>query len=739
MGDMGNVWRLGLLASVCGLMAVPVMAQEVTTKLGGNAQTVAVKAHSEPVVASARHPAAPDGQKAPDGVAITPDDIGGQVTGPKGPEAGVWVIAETTELPVNLAKMVVTDDKGRYVIPDLKKANYKLWVRGYGLTDSEYVVGHPGMAVNLTAVPAADAKAAAEYYPSNYWYSLIHPPAEDVFPGTGQDGNGINATFKTQQNWFGNLKENCSFCHQLGDKATREIADNSIDGWKARIALNAGMNNNFKRFGEKAALAVFADWTKRIAAGELPHEAPPRPQGVERNIVITVRDWAEGRQIHDQASSDHRDPHVNAGGPSYGLGVHDGTLEILDPKTDTTWSVPIPGISPVSDHNEKSVPHATVLDQKGRVWVAMNHREGPNPSYCTNPANPYAKLFPMDNPQGRVTDIYDPVTKKVTVISECAESDHLNFDRDKDNTVYFSGEFTAMGWLNTRVWDETHDAEKAEGWCPMVIDTSGDGKIDLDSKNWNFGDDRAKINMSEGPLQLADPHHDTLIRGFIYGIGVSPKDHSVWGADYLPYVPGGIIRMDRGKHPPETCKMEYYEPPLVNGKYLAFNPRGVDVDSNGIAWVSFASGQIGRFDRSQCTVTNGPTATGQHCAKGWKIYDAPGPKVTGTTVDSDHLYSTWIDYFNVFGLGKDVPFFPGTNSDSILAFLPKEEKWVVIRVPYPMGFYARDVDGRIDDPKAGWKGKILWAPYAGAAMAHQENGALSHVASFQMRPNPLAH
>jgi hypothetical protein len=185
--------------------------------------------------------------------------------------------------------------------------------------------------------------------------------------------------------------------------------------------------------------------------------------------------------------------------------------------------------------------------------------------------------------------------------------------------------------------------------------------------------------------------------------------------------------------------MEYYEPPLVNGKYLAFNPRGVDVDSNGIAWVSFASGQIGRFDRSQCSVTNGPTATGQHCAKGWKIYDAPGPKVAGTTLDSDHLYSTWIDYFNIFGLGKDVPFFPGTNSDSLLAFLPKEEKWVVVRVPYPMGFYARDVDGRIDDPKAGWKGKILWAPYTSAAMAHQENGALSHVASFQMRPDPLAH
>ena len=736
---MGKSWRLALVASVCGLLAgAPLGAQEVTTKLGGEAQKVPVTPKARPMPMDPGHMAAP-GQLAPSGVEITKDDIGGLVTGPKGPEAGVWVIAETTELTVNLAKMVVTDDQGRYVIPQLDQAHYRVWVRGYGLTDSEPVIASPGMAVNLRAMPASDAKAAAQYYPASYWYALLHPPGEDQLPGSGQDGNGINPQFKVQQSWFGNLKENCSFCHQLGDYATREIADNSTQGWAARIALNPGMNNNFKRFGEKAALTVFADWTKRIAAGELPSNPPPRPAGVERNIVITVRDWADGRQIHDQASSDHRDSSINAGGPSYGLGVHDGTLEIIEAKTDKTWSVPIPGISPVSEHNEKSVPHAAVLDQKGRLWVAMNHREGSNPAYCTNPANPFAKLWPMDNVQGRVTDIYDPVTKKITVISECAESDHLNFDRDKDNTVYFSGEFTAMGWLNTRVWDATHDAEKAEGWCPMVIDTSGDGKIDPDSSHWNNSDDKAKINLADGPLKVADPTKDTLVRGFIYGIGVSPKDHSVWGADYLPYVPGALIRMDRGRHPPESCKMEYYEPPLVNGKYLAFNPRGVDIDSEGVAWVSFASGQIGRFDRRQCTVLNGPTATGQHCAKGWKIYDAPGPKVAGTTLSSDHLYSTWIDYENIFGLGKDVPFFPGTNSDSLLAFLPKSETWVTIRVPYPMGFYARDVDGRVDDPKAGWKGRVLSAPYAGAAMGHQENGALSHIASFQMRPTPLAH
>ena len=77
-------------------------------------------------------------------VAIDSDDIGGVVTGPKGPEAGVWVIAETTDLPTKYAKIVVTDDQGRYLIPDLPKAKYQVWVRGYGLVDSPKVAAEPG-------------------------------------------------------------------------------------------------------------------------------------------------------------------------------------------------------------------------------------------------------------------------------------------------------------------------------------------------------------------------------------------------------------------------------------------------------------------------------------------------------------------------------------------------------------------------------------------------------------------
>src|SRR5438445_2592610 len=124
-------------------------------------------------------------------VSIDNDDIGGVVTSAKGPEAGVWVIAETTDLPTRFAKVVVTDDRGRYLVPDLPKANYNVWVRGYGLVDSPKVQAAPGKTVNLTAVVAPDARAAAEYYPASYWYSLLRVPDRSEFPGTGPGGNGI--------------------------------------------------------------------------------------------------------------------------------------------------------------------------------------------------------------------------------------------------------------------------------------------------------------------------------------------------------------------------------------------------------------------------------------------------------------------------------------------------------------------------------------------------------------------
>lgn len=125
-------------------------------------------------------------------VKISAADIGGTVSGANGPEAGVWVIAETNDLPTKFAKIVVTDDKGRFLLPELPSGNYQVWARGYGLIDSVKQNAKPGQLVNIKAVQAPTAKAAAQYYPGMYWYSMINVPKASEFPGTGDKGNGID-------------------------------------------------------------------------------------------------------------------------------------------------------------------------------------------------------------------------------------------------------------------------------------------------------------------------------------------------------------------------------------------------------------------------------------------------------------------------------------------------------------------------------------------------------------------
>ena len=246
-------------------------------------------------------------------VRIDNDDLGGVVNGPRGPEAGVWVIAETTDLPTKFARIVVTDDRGRYVVPDLPKATYNVWVRGYGLVDSPKVQTGPGRLLNLTAVVAPNARAAAEYYPANYWYSLARPPAKSEFPGTGDKGNGIAENMKSQADWLSEMR--CGACHQIGTKATREIPkslgtfDSSAAAWERRLQsgqIGGNMSATLTRFGKERGLAMYADWSDRIAAGEVP-SAPPRPQGVERNLVVSSWDWSNDRGfVHDTISTDKR-------------------------------------------------------------------------------------------------------------------------------------------------------------------------------------------------------------------------------------------------------------------------------------------------------------------------------------------------------------------------------------------------------------------------------------------------
>jgi hypothetical protein len=685
-------------------------------------------------------------------VQIDNDDIGGVVTSTKGPEAGVWVIAETTDLPTKFMRNVVTDDRGRYVVPDLPKATYNVWVRGYGLVDSAKVQATPGKILNLTASLAPNPRAAAEYYPANYWFSLLRIPDKAEFPGTGPSGNGIAVTVKSQAEWVNITKQSgCLSCHQLGNKATREIPSSlgtfpsSVAAWEHRLQVGIDgpeMFARIDRFGKQRGLAMFADWTDRIAAGEVP-PAPPRPQGMERNVVVSMWDWADPREyFHDAIASDKRTAIVNANGSIYG--VHENSsdhLSILDPVRHVTTQLTIPTLDPKMPPTRPKIiaaspywgeetiwstrvnAHSNTMDHRGRVWNTSRLRApADNPAFCKEgSSHPSAKLFPL-NTSGRQYSVYDPATKQWTLVNTCFGTFHLNFAKDADNTIW-SGSGGVVGWVNTKVLDQTGDQEKAQGWAPLVLDTNGNGKQDA----W------------VEPDAAVDPTKDKRIEVSFYGISTSPADGSIWGN--VNAFPGGVVRVVPGSNPPTTTLAELYEVPHLQVAGSGFNPRGMDVDANGVLWTVMASGHLASFDRRKCKgPLSGPTATGKHCPEGWTSYLVPGPNFKGNPESSaaDTNYYNWVDVHDTAGLGKNVPIATGNGSDSMLALV--NGKWVVLRVAYPMGFFTKQIDGRIDDPKAGWKGKGLWTTHGHRVAWHVEGGVGTRpkVVKFQVRPNPLA-
>jgi len=698
--------------------------------------------------------------QAADAVRIDSDDIGGVVTSTKGPEAGVWVIAETTDLPTKFSRTVVTDDRGRYLIPDLPQANYTVWVRGYGLVDSPTVKSTRGKTLNLKATIAPDARAAAEYYPSNYWYALLQVPAKTEFPGTGPTGNGIAPGMMNQSQWIRALKtDTCESCHQIGNKGTREIPaalgtfPNSAAAWERRVQsgqAGAGMLNSLNTFGKPRILSAFGDWTDRVKNGELPTQAPPRPQGAERNVVITQWDWAEPKAyLHDEIATDKRNPTVNANGPLYGSAEASvDYLPVLDPVRYEKGQVPVPVRDPATPSasgpptqpsaywgNEaiwtsKANVHNPMFDEKGRVWFTSRVRGGANPAFCgAGSTHPSAKAFPATANATRNLAVYDPKTRKVTLIDTCFSTHHLQFAEDANNTLWTSsgGGGGVVGWLNTKMFLETGDEVKSQGWTPIVIDSNGNGKRDA--------------FVEQG--QPADSAKDTRVNVAFYGVTPSPADGSIWGS--VLGFPGSVIRINPGSDPSTTALAEIYEVPWDNPKapIQGFSPRGLDIDRNGVVWAALASGHFASFDRRKCTgKLSGPTATGQHCPEGWKLYQSPGPHFKGVTDSgsADSHYYAWVDQFDTFGMGPNMPILTGNGSDSLLVLSPDSGKYTVLRVPYPLGFFAKGLDGRIDDPKTGWKGKGLWSTWATRAVFHTEGGtsSMSKVVKFQMRPDPLA-
>lgn len=646
-------------------------------------------------------------QKSIDGVVVNSD-------GQK-PEAGIWVIAETAGLPTPFRKIVATDDAGRFVVPDLPKADYQVWVRGYGLKDSEPVKAMPGATnLKLEVSSASSPKEAAQIYPANYWLSLFELPSIQELP----------KGYTSPAQWLSAFKVACHTCHQIGGELTR--LRTKPEEWDAAFRRAGQMNRVADQLGREMLKKHLVDWTSRIAGGEHP-PAPPRPAGVERNVVITQWEWGKWNSfMHGTRSTDKRNPRLYPYGKVYGVDFGQDTLWALDPVKNSVsvWKIPVregfhdPQVfQSWVVYNNPGAPNSVNLDDKGGAWITMGFRpakDRPEWGHKVIAADTddlqmlakLAKLYDEDTTHHQLIH-FDTKTEKFAWIDTVYEAQHLEFDQQ--GRLWSGADPVGMGMLDTTKFDPDHPDETAQ----------------RAQKLW--------MNL--------DPKTEKLIGAGGYGVVVSPVDQTIWRAvpteTEVAMIARGPSENKGGLHltgvensgnklvkfDPKTRKFtEYPLPPP--GRV----PRGIDATSDGKIWFGAAgSGHLGRFDPK---------------TKKFTYWESPGPKIKGTgkeTGSADMHYYMWVDRFGTLGLGNDMVILNGTDSDALLVFDPTKEKFTVIRIPYPRSFFHRALDGRIDDPNGGWKGRGLWVDYAGDPIRFTERTRMGYIQHIQVRPDPLAH
>ena len=247
---------------------------------------------------------------------------------------------------------------------------------------------------------------------------------------------------QSQNHWINSLKSDCNFCHQLGNQLTRSVdhvlkakpeLKTHAEAWEWRLGTGVrgtSMYGVLNNQGQTRSLKVYADWTERIAKGEVP-PAPPRPTGVERNLVLTLWDVGDDHSfMHDEISTDKNRPTVNAERPDLrrvGRARHRSSM--LDPKTNSTEEIEIPTRAPRAEvpsrfptPNRPSLrwgnehlwanppynpadPHNPMLDSKGRVWMTSKIRPNADPAWCNDPTQQVRGVVPaaQQRPPGVAT------------------------------------------------------------------------------------------------------------------------------------------------------------------------------------------------------------------------------------------------------------------------------------------------------------------------------------------------
>ena len=296
--------------------------------------------------------------------------------------------------------------------------------------------------------------------------------------------------------------------------------------------------------------------------------------------------------------------------------------------------------------------------------------------------------YPL-NFSNRQASYYDPATGEFTLIDTCFATHHLQFDNGPRSATMYFNELLGpiVGWLNTREYDRTGDEQATQGWCPQVVDTQRRRQ-----------DHEAVESCPASPI---DARRDTEVRHNLYSVIPSPVDDSVWGASEDTF-PGYIVRVDLRRQPAGNLHDRGVQGARARHRSARHRHRQQRRRLDG------ARGEQPprELDRTKCSVLNGPeTLDGTHCQAGWKLYVSDGPRFKGTDIPADFHYYNWVDQHDVAGFGKNTPIATGSNSDALLVLDPESGEWTKLRVPYPLGFYHCGLDGRIDDPNAGWKGR----------------------------------
>ena len=457
-------------------------------------------------------------------------------------------------------------------------------------------------------------------------------------------------------------------------------------------------------------------------------QTPPRPQGSERNVVVTMWDWADPKAyLHDEIASDKRNPTVNPNGPIYGaLEESADYMPVVDPKTNTASQIKL------APRDPKTPSSARAAAGRSRRRTGATKRSGTARQRST------ASRWTSRGACGPPARIRKPQTP-----AWC----QAGFGSSVGEAVPDQSELGGLIRCTTRRRSRSRPSTRASLGPPelrrqrravvlvrsrrrrRLVRRARPGTRRTTRRRRRAGarsssTTTATASATRTPSRISPPipTKDKRLNIQFYGDSPAP-DGSVWGS--VQGMPGALVRFVPGAHPPETALAEVYEVPWNNPKATAqgFAPRGMDVDSKGVVWTVLSSGQLASFDRRKCKgPLNGPTATGQHCPEGWTLYPLPGPNYKGAVenASADSAYYNFVDRFDMLGVGKDVPLATGNVSEGLLALV--DGKFMTFRVPYPMGFFAKGIDGRIDNPNGGWKGKALYTPTSTRAPFHMEGG-----------------